>query len=60
VGNFDVNEKKMVKNEKKKLFFRVKYDNLTVFYWGISPVSSVTILIKKLVPPHVMANLFYY
>jgi hypothetical protein len=27
-------------------------------FWGISPVSSVTILIKKkLVPPHVIANL---
>jgi hypothetical protein len=52
-------KKNLVKNEEKKLFSRVKYDNLTVFYWGISPVSSVTILIKKnLVPPHVISNLF--
>jgi hypothetical protein len=30
-------------------------------FWGISPVSSVTISIKKnLAPPQVIANLFYY
>jgi hypothetical protein len=30
-------------------------------YWGISQVFSVTILLKKiLVPPQVIANLFYF
>jgi hypothetical protein len=32
VGNFDVNEKKIGSIWNKKLFPRVKYDNLTVFY----------------------------